>query len=64
MAKITAYKVKELPTKKDIDPFGLYFVKADTDDTFKVFVRDMHNSIWVAYETAEQIASAIDFNLE
>lgn len=63
MAKITAYKVKELPTT-GIDPFGLYFVKADTEDTFKVFVRDVHNLIWVAYETAEQIASAIDFNLE
>lgn len=63
MAKFTPYKVKELPTK-DIDPSGLYFVKADTDDTFKVFVRDAHNSVWVAYETAEQLASAIDFNLE
>lgn len=47
-----------------IDPSGLYFVKADTEDTFKVFVRDVHNLVWVAYETAEQLASAIDFNLE
>lgn len=64
MAKFIPYKVKELPTKEDINPHGLYFVKADTDDTFKVFVRDVHNSVWVAYETAEQLASAIDFNLE
>lgn len=63
MAKFTPYKVKELPTT-GIDPNGLYFVKADTEDTFKVFVRDVHNSVWVAYETAEQLASAIDFNLE
>lgn len=40
------YALKELPTS-NIDPNGLYFIKADVDATFRIYLRKNDNSDWI-----------------
>lgn len=56
MAKFTPYGLKELPTT-GIDVNGLYFIKGDTDTSFKIYIRKADNSDWVSLGTVDSVDS-------
>ncbi len=56
MAKFTPYGLKALPTT-GIDVNGLYFIKADADTSFKIYIRKADNSDWVSLGTVDSVDS-------